>query len=458
MKSHTTTHTTDTAGTTDTTAAAQATSHTAISATTASKTSIEHYRNSFAAVAMREGHPHWQTCTARQLPDRRKTDEIRSEFDRDADRILHSLAYTRLKSKTQVFFHTHDDRICTRIEHVNHVISVSGTIARFLGLNTELTQAIAMGHDLGHAPFGHRGETVLNDLCKQYDLGEFWHEQNSLRVIDALERLPAKDGRYQHLNLTYAVRDGIIAHCGEVNQQCLRTREEAIDLSQFSKYNRFDPYTWEGCVVKLSDKMAYLGRDLEDAQRLGLLGPEQLRILEQETARCYPLQAVNNTNLIHTFIIDLCRHSSPENGLRLSPECYELMKTVMRFNYRYIYGHERLLNYDAYAKLVLNSLFEVLSQAYDGPDTLRNLRQKYACHPHLSADFSAWLESFTGEPTNEPMADPTNAPTRGRHAAADGRPLYDLRDAQDYRRAIIDFLSLLTDRGILEYYTELTTF
>lgn len=440
--------------------------------TTASKSSLERHRDSFAAVAMREGHPHWQTCIARQLPDHRKPDEIRSEFDRDAGRILHSLAYTRLKSKTQVFFHTHDDRICTRIEHVNHVISVSGTIARFLGLNTELTQAIAMGHDLGHAPFGHRGETVLDDLCKQYDLGEFWHEKNSLRVIDALERLPAKDGRYQHLNLTYAVRDGIIAHCGEVNQQCLRTRGEAIDLAQFSKHKRFDPYTWEGCVVKLSDKMAYLGRDLEDAQRLGLLGQEQLRILERETARCYPLQAVNNTNLIHTFIIDLCRHSSPENGLQLSPECYELMKTVMRFNYQYIYGHERLLNYDAYAKLVLNSLFDVLNQAYDGPDTGRNLQRLYGCYPRLSADFSTWLQPFTGDPTTDgygaadarktmdnpkerrsPWPVDTNVGSR-----SDGKPLYDLREAKDYRRAIVDFLSLLTDRGIIEYYTELTTF
>lgn len=408
--------------------------------TTASQTAIERHRDRFAAVAMREGHPHWNTCIARQRPDRRKPDEIRSEFDRDAGRILHSLAYSRLKSKTQVFFHTHDDRICTRIEHVNHVISVSGTIARFMGLNTELTQAIAMGHDLGHAPFGHRGETVLDALCKQHGLGEFWHEKNSLRVIDALERLPASNGRYQHLNLTYAVRDGIIAHCGEVNQQCLRTRDEAIDLMQFSKHRRFDPYTWEGCVVKLSDKMAYLGRDLEDAQRIGLLEPEQVRLLERETARCYPLQAVNNTNLIHTFIIDLCRHSDPENGLRLSPECYELMKTVMRFNYEYIYGHKRLLNYDQYANLVLNSLFDVLNQAYDGANTIRNLKRDYGCYPHLSADFSAWLETFTGDPTG------------------DDAPLYDLGDAKAYRRAIVEFLSLLTDRGILEYYTELTTF
>lgn len=237
------------------------------------------------------------------------------------------------------------------------------------------------------------------------------------------------------------MRDGIIAHCGEVNQQCLKTREEAIDLNQFSKHRRFDPYTWEGCVVKLSDKMAYLGRDLEDAQRIGLLAPEQMRVLERETARCYPLQAVNNTNLIHTFIIDLCRHSTPDNGLRLSPACYELMKTVMRFNYQYIYGHPRLQNYDAYAKLVLNSLFDALNKAYDGPDSVKRLQKEYGCYPHLSADFSDWLTRFTGDPTE--TAEP---------------PFYDLTDTSAYRRAIVDFLSLLTDRGILEYYTELTTF
>lgn len=397
---------------------------------------IEPYRNSFAAEAMREGHPHWDVCTQRLLAEQRKPNEIRSEFDRDGDRILHSLAYSRLKSKTQVFFHTQDDRICTRIEHVNHVNSISGTIARFLGLNAELTQAIAMGHDLGHAPFGHRGETVLDDLCQEHNLGEFWHEQNSLRVADHLELLSSPDGTRRHLNLSYAVRDGIIAHCGEVNQQCLRTRGEKIDLQLFSKHRRFDPYTWEGCVVKLSDKMAYLGRDLEDAERIGLVSPKQIEDLQKEVARFHPLKAVNNTNLIHTFIIDLCRNSSPENGLQFSAECYELMKTVMKFNYEHIYKHPRLRHYDAYAKLVLSSLFEVLSEAAHAADLAEladlndGLRRKIGCYPRLHQDFAAWLDRMSST----------------------------FVDERAYRRAIIDFLSTLTDRGVLEYYNELITF
>ena len=159
---------------------------------------------------MRPGHPHWEQAISRRQASPLKTDEIRSEFDRDNGRILHSLAYSRLKSKTQVFFHTNDDRICTRIEHVNHVISVSSTIARFLGLNSELTYAIAMGHDLGHAPFGHSGEVFLDEICQKQGLGEFWHEKNSLHVVDNIELLQDTQGHFKNLNLTYAVRDSEI--------------------------------------------------------------------------------------------------------------------------------------------------------------------------------------------------------------------------------------------------------
>ena len=116
-----------------------------------------------------------------------RADDIRSPFARDYTRILHSMAYRRLKHKTQVFFNINNDHICTRMEHVNHVESVSSTIAKELGLNEELTKAISIGHDLGHAPFGHHGEKVLSKFSEKYLHKKFWHEQNGLRFVDNIE-------------------------------------------------------------------------------------------------------------------------------------------------------------------------------------------------------------------------------------------------------------------------------
>lgn len=407
-----------------------------------SRADIQQHYASFASVAMRPEHPDWQQAVRRATESPLKADEIRSEFGRDADRILHSLAYSRLKSKTQVFFHTNDDRICTRIEHVNHVISVSSTIARFLGLNSELTYAIAMGHDLGHAPFGHSGEVFLDELCKKYGLGEFWHEKNSLHVVDDIELLNDTQGQYKNLNLTYAVRDGIVSHCGEVNQAMLCPRREAIDLNAFTKQNRFEPYTWEGCVMKISDKIAYLGRDLEDAQALGILTDSQVDELNHILLGFPLVETANNTNFIHIFITDLCRHSSPENGLCFSKEVYGLMKTLMKFNYRHIYKHPRLKNYEAYAKLVIESLYEALSQCFGGENTLCRIEKEFEpVYPRLGGAFLSWMKRLvkTGEPSYH-------------------KRLYDLKEETQYNRAIIDFLSLLTDRAAIEYFNELTSF
>jgi dGTPase len=137
----------------------------------------------FKKVSTHEGNPKWEPGIFRLRPLYKKPNDIRSEFARDYTRILHSTAYRRLKHKTQVFFATRNDHVCTRIEHVTHVASVSYTIANYLGLNTELTNAIALGHDVGHAPFGHAGESFLKEIVAN-EIGEtFWHERNSLRFV-----------------------------------------------------------------------------------------------------------------------------------------------------------------------------------------------------------------------------------------------------------------------------------
>ena len=164
--------------------------------------------NSFSSVRMDENNPKWENAIKREHPIYSRND-IRSEWERDYTRILHCQAFRRLKHKTQVFYAPHNDHVCTRMEHVMHVASVSKTIAKYLGLNEQLAEAIALGHDIGHAPFGHHGEDCLNSLMEQKDgqnaPKKFWHERNSLFFADYIETLPDPDAVEQPLNLTSGV-------------------------------------------------------------------------------------------------------------------------------------------------------------------------------------------------------------------------------------------------------------
>ena len=223
----------------------------------------------FESVKADENNKKWDVISKREQELYDANTDIRSCFERDYTRILHSNAYRRLKHKTQVFYSPENDHICTRIEHVNYVESISYTIANYLGLNTELAKAIAAGHDVGHSPFGHAGEKVLSEISKR-DIGQsFWHERNGLYMVDYIELLEDRNGKKKNLDLTYAVRDGIISHCGEIDENSLYPRTEAIDLEKEYQYpNQYSPYTWEGCVVKISDKISYIGRDIEYAIKL----------------------------------------------------------------------------------------------------------------------------------------------------------------------------------------------
>ena len=197
--------------------------------------------------------------------ERERKEDIRGAYYRDTTAIIHSSPFSRLKHKTQVFFAPANDHICTRMEHVLHVASIASTICRPLGLDSELSWAIGMGHDLGHTPFGHVGERIISSLFKERGLGVFQHEVNSLRVV----RMLANHGR--GLNLCYAVEDGIVSHCGEKFVQRIIPSGEVKDLDAISSIHGLVPSTWEGVVVRFSDSIAYLGRDWEDARRLGLL-------------------------------------------------------------------------------------------------------------------------------------------------------------------------------------------
>ena len=254
----------------------------------------------FKNEAMNPNHSNWNKVISRILPLSSRNFDTRTEFDRDYTRIIHSNAYRRLKHKTQVFFSPENDHICTRIEHVTHVESISYTIASYLGLNTELTKAIAVAHDLGHSPFGHSGEKILSEISKR-DIGiSFWHEKNGLHFVDSIELLEGHDGYKKNLNLSYGIRDGIISHCGEITENTLKPRKEFIDLENYNYPNEYAPYTWEGCVIKIADKISYIGRDIEDAITLGILDnhlQELYNLLNYNSSN----HKLNNSNIILTL-------------------------------------------------------------------------------------------------------------------------------------------------------------
>ncbi len=408
---------------------------------------IQNTKNSFSGVSTREGNPKWEAATSRITPIPVREDDIRTPFGRDYTRILHSRGYRRLKHKTQVFFAPENDHICTRSEHVSHVESVSYTIAEHLGLNSELTRAIATGHDIGHPPFGHLGETILSEIAEK-ELGEkFWHEKNGLFFADNIELLADYRDNLSNLNLTYAVRDGIISHCGEVNQNSLIPRENALPLEEITHANQFQPFTWEGCVVKICDKISYLGRDIEDAVTLKILGEEALEELKEHALDAFgkdSLCKINTTNLIHLFVYDLCRNSSPETGLTFSQPVYKLMRELMSFNYANIYKCEKLNLYKNYAQSVINTVFNLLLSFYDGENTLDNLKNSFSKYPDILKEFNGWLSVYALLPA--------------RWEKLYNRTVFDLSCREDYVKAVICYISGMTDPYLKKIHNSIYTF
>lgn len=328
----------------------------------------------FEKVSANPSNSKWENIIKRESALYSRNGDVRSDFERDYTRILHCDAYKRLKHKTQVFFSPSSDHICTRIEHVNHVESISHTIASYFGLNTELTKAIAIAHDLGHSPFGHAGEKILNEISTR-DVGEsFWHERNGVYFVDNIELLEDDKGKMQNLNLTYAVRDGIISHCGEIDENSLKPRDEAIDLEKYTKPNEYAPYTWEGCVIKISDKISYIGRDIEDALSLKLLNQNKIQELKSILGM-KPEEALNNTKIINDLVVDICQNSSPEKGICFSSEKLKLIDNIKKYNYENIYSNPRMEASNEYFRVVINRIYTTLKNMY--ADSEKELEEKF---------------------------------------------------------------------------------
>ena len=397
----------------------------------------------FEKVAAIPTNEKWEKMIKREQKLYARKGDVRSEFERDYTRILHCDAYKRLKHKTQVFFSPSNDHICTRIEHVQHVESISHTIAQYLGLNTELTKAIAIAHDLGHSPFGHAGEKILNEISIK-DIGEsFWHERNGVYMVDNIELLEDNEGNFKNLNLTYAVRDGIISHCGEIDENTLKPREEAIDLNNYTKPNEYAPYTWEGCVIKISDKISYIGRDIEDALSLKLLDKNKIKELKQILGMKQD-EALNNTRIINDLIVDICKNSTPEKGLCFSEEKLNLIDSIKKYNYENIYRNQRMEASNEYFRIVLNRIYITLKKLYDEKNIEKNFLNAQKFYPNVIPQFKEWLEKYWSF-RNDNKKEYKN------------KILFE-NNPKHYYKAIIEFISGMTDNFAIDVYNEIIRF
>ena len=263
-----------------------------------------------------------------------ESQDIRPNYFRDIDRIIYSLSYTRYIDKTQVFSHKENDHISKRMTHVQMVSKIARTIGRALSLNEDLIEASALGHDLGHPPFGHTGEAILNKISLELGLGYFNHNIQSVRTLLKIEN------QGKGSNLCLQTLDAIMCHNGEI--ELAEYYPVSKDIETFlQEYNlsyqdnniikKLRPMTLEGCIVRVSDIIAYIGRDIEDAIRLGIITKDDI------PQNIKNILGDNNRDIINTIILDIITNSYQKPYIKISPNIFTAIKELKKFNYENIY-------------------------------------------------------------------------------------------------------------------------
>lgn len=245
---------------------------------------------------------------------------VRTDFQRDRDRILHSKSFRRLKHKTQVFIAPEGDHFRTRLTHTLEVSQIGRTIARALRLNEDLIEAMALGHDLGHTPFGHTGERVLNNLHPK----GFNHNEQSIRVVDFLEHKENKNG----LNLTYEVREGILNHTGDNKSETL-----------------------EGQILKFADRIAYINHDIDDAIRAGILRREDL------PKDCIDLLGTSHGSRINTMIVNIIENSIDKDRVEMSLDIEEKTMKLRKFMFDNVYLNRKAKSEEEKTEYIIRELY-----------------------------------------------------------------------------------------------------
>lgn len=308
--------------------------------------------------------------------------DIRTPFFRDIDRIIYSLSYNRYSDKTQVFSQNDNDHICKRMIHVQLVSKVARTIGRALNLNEDLIEAASLGHDLGHVPFGHVGESILNKISLENNEGYFNHNVQSVRTLMLLE----ENGKGR--NITLQVLDGILCHNGELALKEYRpvskTKEEFLKQYKDTYKNslavkKLVPMTLEGCVVRISDIIAYIGKDIEDAIMLGVISIDDVPKDIKEVL------GVNNRSTVNTLITDVIENSFGKDYICMSDKVFKALVELKEFNYKNIYlkanSKEQIALYEKMFRTVfdnsLNALKDENKEANIYKIYLNNMSEEY---------------------------------------------------------------------------------
>lgn len=293
-------------------------------------------------------------------------DDHRLPYKRDVDRILHSKSYARYSDKTQVAYLVQNDHITYRGLHVQLVSHFAKGIAQILRLNSDLVEAIALGHDVGHPPFAHEGERYLSKLSEEYGNGHFAHSCQSCRLLSLIEPL----------NLGLEVYDGFLCHDGGLSgtkiephfgktwEDHFRERTQKLENPDIN----IMPGTLEGCLVKICDTISYLGRDIEDAITLGILKREQVP---------KTILGTTNRDILNALARDIITHSYGEDYIRLSEEAYEALKEIRAFNFREIYFHPKLKIESTRVERGYRILFEFLLQDFEEKGNNSHLWRDY---------------------------------------------------------------------------------
>jgi dGTPase len=313
--------------------------------------------------------------------------EIRGPYAIDRDRILYSGAYRRYQGKTQVVYFSNlfDEEMSNRSLHTTYVSQIARSIGKVLHLNLELIEAIALGHDLGHPPFGHDGEEVLNECSLKHNIGRFHHNVESLHIVDDI----SNGGR--GLNLTFQVRDGIISHDGEVHDEKLqpnRKKTEA-DIQKFIQEMKVRdtttvPATLEGCVVRISDTIAYIGQDIEDAIRLGFLTRDEL---PREPVRKL---GDDNSEIVNSLVTSVILNSYGYDFVAFDKETSDALYQLKRFNYQRIYTHPKIKE----AKYSIQRGMHILFEKYLS-DLVKNKRDSKIFFHFLNHKSKKYCSNFS---------------------------------------------------------------
>ena len=301
-------------------------------------------------------------------------DDFRTPFFRDVDRIIYTLAFVRYSDKTQVFSFKENDHLTKRMIHIQYVAKIARTIGRALGLNEDLIEAAALGHDLGHTPFGHVGEAILNEISLENNEGYFNHNVHSVRLLMYIENYG------KGLNITLQTLDAIMCHNGEFASQMYevkkKTKEEFLMeyescYKDRSAIKKLRPMTLEGAVVRISDLIAYLGRDIEDAKRMGLIDFSDIPLSIKENL------GTSNREIVNTIVMDIINNSIGKDYIKLSDDVFKSIVELKKFNYENIYYKAYTEEEKDKLKLMLNTLFNKYMKDLENNNTDSNIIKSF---------------------------------------------------------------------------------